>query len=288
MKNFEFNPFGTKSIIIRFDCDKCSQQVESEEIELPSPSYLADTHSDSQSETHDYTVCPHCGKEFNITIFVGYCGGDGDVGELPNFYDDIYVEEIPEPYYEDEYEAIITNSEYLETFNQNLNDILQLLEVKLADPSLVKVFYRQLYVSVIGTMETYLSDAFINTVFKSKNNLKKFFKSFKNFDNQKIPVSKLYDFEENAEKYARKALIDVIYHHLPKVSNMYKSTFGIEFPEIEEIQKAILKRHDFVHRNGKDKEGNEVRIDSLEVQSLVNEIRNFISEIDDKLIEKAS
>jgi len=164
MKNFEFNPFGTKSIIIRFNCDKCSQLVESEEIELPSPNYQADTHSDSQREEYQYTACPNCGKEFNITIFVGYGGGDGDVSELPDSHDDVDVEEIPEPYYDDEYEAIISNSQYFETFNQNLYNILQLLEVELSGPSLEKVFYRQLYVSVIGTMETYLSDAFINTV----------------------------------------------------------------------------------------------------------------------------
>lgn len=284
MAYFDFNPFGTQAIIVRFECDKCSHDVESEEISVPSPDYSADTAGDSQTDNEGYAVCENCGKEFQIDIYVTYAGGDGNIDDLPNDYS-VDVEEIDEPYYEEQYEAISSNTEFFQTFNEDLDNILKLLEIEPTDETLKKLFHRQLYSSVIGIMETYLSDAFINTVFKSKDNLKKFYKTFKGFDKQTIAMSAFFEFEEKVESVAKKAMLDVIYHHLPKVSEMYKDTFDVKFPKIGEIYKAVLKRHDFVHRNGKDKDGNVVIVDSTMINKLVEDVRTFVAEIDDQIKE---
>ena len=172
------------------------------------------------------------------------------------------------------------------TFNQDLDNIISLLKIKPSDKNLKKLFHRQLYSSVIGIMETYLSDAFINTVFQSKDNLKQFFKTFKEFKKERIAVSNFFEFEEKAESFAKKAMLDVIYHNLPKVSGMYKDTFDVEFPKSEELYKAVSKRHDFVHRNGKDKNGNEVIVDSSMIEKLVDDIRVFVTEIDAQIKTK--
>lgn len=284
MVYFDFNPFGTQAIIVRFECDKCSHEVESEEISVPSPDYSADTAGDSQTNNEGYAVCKNCGKEFKIDIYVTYAGGDGNIDDLPDDYS-VDVEEIDEPYYEEQYEAISSNTEFFKTFNQNLDNILELLVIVPNDETLKNLFHRQLYSSVIGIMETYLSDAFINTVFKSKDNLKKFYKTFKGFDKQNIAMSAYFEFEEKVEYVAKKAMLDVTYHNLSKVSKMYKDTFDVIFPENGEIYKAVLKRHDFVHRNGKDKDGNIVNVDSAMIIRLVEDVRTFIAKIDDQIKE---
>lgn len=282
MANFEFNPFGTDSLIVRFKCDNCSHPVESDEISVPAPDYTAESAGDSQSENDGYAICDNCQKEFEINIYVTYAGGDGDIDELPDDYS-IEVEEIGEEYDEEYYEAISSNTEFFQTFNQNLDNILYLLAIEPNNEELKKLFHRQLYSSVIGIMETYLSDAFINTVFKSKENLKQFYKTFKGFDKQNIAMSAFYDFQEKAESVAKKAMLDIIYHNLPKVSEMYKDTFNVKFPQFGDIYKAVSKRHDFVHRNGKDKDGNEVSVNSTMIEVLVGDVRTFIIEIDDQI-----
>jgi len=282
MAYFDFNPFGTKSVIVHFICDKCSNQIDSEEIPVPSPNYMAETSSDSHTENEGYGICDNCGKEFEISLFVTYSGGDGLINDLPDEYE-VNVEEIEEPFYEEQYEAISSNTAFLDTFYMDLENIINLLSIEPEDDKLKKIFLRQQYSSVIGVMETYLSDAFINTVFKSKENLKKFFKSFKGFDKQNITISAYFEFEERAKSVAKKAMLDVIYHYLPKVSEMYKDTFNVQFPKFGEIYKAVLKRHDFVHRNGKDKEGNEVIVDSAMILKLVDDVKEFITAIDDQI-----
>jgi hypothetical protein len=282
MLYFDFNPFGTQAIIARFNCDNCSNPVESEEISVPSPNYSADTASESQTDNEGSAICSKCGKEFTIDIYVSYAGGDGNIEELPDDHD-IEIEEIDELYYDDQFDAISSNTEFFETFNAGLNSIQELLKIEPTEHNLKLLFDNQLYSSVIGTMETYLSDAFINTVFKSKANLKRFFKTFKGFDKQNIAISGFFDFEEKSEAFAKKAMLDVIYHHLPKVSGMYRDTFSIKFPDFREIFKAVLIRHDLIHRSGKDKDGKEVIVDATMITILIDDVRTFITEIDEQI-----
>ena len=51
------------------------------------------------------------------------------------------------------------------------------------------------------------------------------------------------------------------------------------------IYKAVLKRHDFVHRNGKDKNGNLVVANKKMIQKLIEDVRTFIEEIDVQINE---
>lgn len=138
---------------------------------------------------------------------------------------------------------------------------------------------------MIACVETYLSDAFINTVLSNQDYLRSFFTSFKDFKEQKLGVNELLEFAGKAEEIAKKAMLEVIYHNLPKVSKMYEGTLNITFPSFSEIQRAVSVRHDLVHRNGKTKEGREIIIDDKIIDDIISKVENFIGEIDQKLKE---
>jgi transcription elongation factor Elf1 len=70
-----FFPHGNKSVIVRFTCDKCGNDVESEEIEIPTPNSAAEKESDSYSENEGGAVCKNCGKDFNVNVYAGYADG---------------------------------------------------------------------------------------------------------------------------------------------------------------------------------------------------------------------
>ncbi|WP_375453130.1 hypothetical protein [uncultured Nostoc sp.] len=154
------------------------------------------------------------------------------------------------------------------------------------DSKAKKTLRRHIYVGVIACLETYLSDAFINTVLSNKEYFSSFFTSFKDFKEQKLGMNELLDVANKAEEIAKKAMLEVLYHNLPKVSKMYEATLNIVFPNFSEIQKAVLIRHDLVHRNGKTKDGKEIIIDDIMVDDLISKVESFISEIDQRLNEK--
>jgi transcription elongation factor Elf1 len=101
MKSFTFNPFGNQSLTVTFDCDVCSNSVTSEEIGIPSPDYTADTANASQNDEEGYAVCNKCEKQFDITIYTTYAGGDGQIEGLSESHN-VVVNEIPEPNDEDQ------------------------------------------------------------------------------------------------------------------------------------------------------------------------------------------
>lgn len=99
-------------------------------------------------------------------------------------------------------------------------------------------------------------------------------------------MNDLLKYAERAEDIAKKAMLEVIYHNLPKVKNMYESTLGISFPDFSRIQKDIVIRHDLVHRNGKTKEGQKIAVDEAIVNEVICRIENFVNELDRNLKAK--
>ena len=74
-------------------------------------------------------------------------------------------------------------------------------------------------------------------------------------------------------------MLDTIYHNLPTVSSMFKSTFKIEFPSIAKVSKYVKLRHDLVHRNGMTREGEPVPINDVDIVNLIDEVSKFVNEI---------
>jgi hypothetical protein len=285
MKYFSFNPFGNESLTIEFNCNECGHQVTSEDIEIPYPDYSADTAKDNQTDEEGFAMCEGCGKEFNISIYSTYAGGDGTIDELPDNHH-IDITENPEPYYENQYEAIASNTLFFETFKSEIDNLKELNKITIANASTDKTLRRQIFIGVIASMETYLSDAFINTTLNSKDFTKKFVGTSHDFKERPISLNELFEYHEKIETICKQAMLDVIYHNLPKVKGMYKDTLGVDLGDIGTAYKAVLTRHDLVHRNGKTKDDVEVLIDSVIIDQLISDIETFIGNIDKQIEEK--
>lgn len=194
--------------------------------------------------------------------------------EKPGDYDEYIADEI----------AQIT--EYYHNFSGAILDIEKMLEAKI-DGSVENCFYRLLYVNVITAMETYLSDAFMNTVAPERELMRLFVEMTPEFKSEKIPLSEIYKAAEEIEHRAKSYLVDVVWHNLSRIKPMYKAVLGIEFnDEVGELIKAILKRHDIVHRNGKTKSGEDIILTKSNVTELISKVESFVQDIDQKLSDK--
>lgn len=192
--------------------------------------------------------------------------------------------ELDEEYdYDEQYDAITENKEYLQKFNSELANIGVLNALKIPDEVLKGILVRQLYISVIGTMETFLADAFINLTNDNEEHFKNFIKTHPEFKKRKFELREIFEEHENIRETAKVVMLDTIFHNLPTVSQMFKDTFKIEFPPIKEVYECVLKRHDLVHRNGKTKEREIVVIDENAVSNVIEIVYAFIQEISARL-----
>ncbi len=137
--------------------------------------------------------------------------------------------------------------------------------------------------NVITTMETYLSDAFISKIKSKKQFLRSFVETFHDFKKEKFELRDIFTYYEEIEEKVIKAMKDVIYHDLPKVSGMYRDTLGVEFLALSNLYKSVLVRHDLVHRNGKTISGEFHEINRGDVEQLCNQIESFVRDVESKL-----
>lgn len=182
-------------------------------------------------------------------------------------------EEFPEEDYEEEYKSLFFDEHVKETI-----DVLDKIDT--LDEVSRKLLYRTLYANVISSMEAYLSDRLIQKVLSSEITKRQFVERFKDFENHKISMSDIFKQMENLDSYIRKTLREIIYHNLPRIKNIYKTMFGIDFGDVSELMKSVDIRHDIVHRNGKDKNGELREISKDDVLALAEQVSSFIRNIE--------
>ncbi len=178
--------------------------------------------------------------------------------------------------YEDFYaEALSKASNFQQTFAGAILDLEKLLDAKI-DGSVEACFCRQLFVGAITAMESYLSEAFIWHVLKREELMRLFIETTPEFAKEKIPMSEIFRAAADVEKRASRYLADVVWHNLSKVKAMYLDTLGIEFPDVGSLIKAVITRHDLVHRNGKTKGGDELLVTREHVRQLIRECETLV------------
>lgn len=203
------------------------------------------------------------------------------IKRLQNGYS-VYVEpwELYDNYdYDEQYEAIIDNKHFVEKFFVEIGKLTKLSKLKVEDKDLEKILMRQIFISVIGTMETFLSETFINLTNDNDTYFRNFIESHPEFKKRKFELREIFNENENLKETAKVVMLETIYHNLPTVKEMFADTFKIKFPKINIVYPLILKRHDLVHRNGKTKENIEVETNDKAIEELINNVCEFVTQI---------
>ena len=184
-------------------------------------------------------------------------------------------------------DSIITSSESYSNYKKGIDSLIKLTNVKIHDSKLNRTFRKMVYANLITQMEAYLSDTFIKTVFKYPDLQRKFIETNPRYQKEKIEISNIYSWINNTEKYIKDELIEITYHNIWKVQNMYKSVLEIEFPDkLKEVQDIILIRHDLIHRDGKTKEDKVIHITISDIKKAVECINKFVIFIEEQFSKK--
>ncbi len=188
--------------------------------------------------------------------------------------------------YEEEYiNRIISDNEFYKSFKESINHITQIIQANVKKDTKNHLL-GLLHVSVITAIETYLSGAFINTVINDHEIIKKFVERNPEFKKRKFKLSEIYNTYANIKSEVKKYLLSIMWHNLHQVKPLYKATLNIDFPSeeiVNPIFKSITERHDLVHRNGKDKQGQQVKVTEDSLNELINCATNFINFINVQL-----
>jgi hypothetical protein len=182
-------------------------------------------------------------------------------------------------YINDQFDAITESKINIKEFQIELKKIHELSQLQKDGDKLKKILNRQVFISIIGTLETFLSETFMKLVFSNGYYFEAFIENHPIFKSEKFELREVFRKHEEINKIAKKVILDTIFHNLPTVREMYRNTFKIQFPSIGELSKFIKIRHDLVHRNGKSKDGEKWIIDDKLIDDLIEESTSFVDKL---------
>ena len=165
---------------------------------------------------------------------------------------------------------------------KSVKEILALSETQPDNPSL----QRMCYASIITAMEAYLGDILKREIFSRPAVKQLFVASYEPFRKQKLLLSDLYAKLSVIDAEIKDALDGLSLHKIETAKNIFSSTLLTEFPEssLPFLGAAVKRRHDIVHRNGKDTEGELLPIGHNDVDELGRQIELFIRAIDAQIL----
>lgn len=182
------------------------------------------------------------------------------------------------------FDLIEPDPEYYSSFIESIEQIKEIIDTKF-DPKIQNFLLKLLYANIITVLETFLSEAFITVLFSNDCFIKQFVEKNDDFRKRKIPLSDLYKEYNKINITIQTYLSNLIWHNIYKIKCLYECTFDLTFSEeITSICKAITLRHDLIHRGGKNKKGEVINITINELESLIEDILNFVKDLHSKLL----
>ncbi len=184
-------------------------------------------------------------------------------------------------------QLVSSNTEFARTFKASIKRIQRLLAVNLKDNTMKQAQNMMLFGNIITTLETYLSDAFINTVVNDDLLIQRLAKTDPNLLEWRFTLVDLLKRDHQAHQKVAEYLLGLMWHNLRRVNEMYIDVLEVKFPDFHEISDAILVRHDIIHRSGKKKGQDEKWIISDNIVSeTIDLVNTFVTSIDEQLKKK--
>ncbi|MEZ2591664.1 hypothetical protein [Pantoea agglomerans] len=214
----------------------------------------------------------------------------GDFDNEDHFYG-------PEPDYDDDinWSKVSDFHQYYTDFKNQLANLSNIPAP--ADGILLDVALKMRFSYAVTLMEACLGDMLKNVTLSDDFFKRKALAGIKPLKTTKVNLESLLgrDASELVDKEIYSELTDLLYHNIEKVNIYYSVILGFGDPHnldlseglTEKVCQAVSLRHDVVHRNGRDKEGNTSLISQAIVDDYIEAIQQYVRELYD-LLDKVS
>jgi hypothetical protein len=176
-------------------------------------------------------------------------------------------------------ERVRANLDPFSTYREAARAIAGLLELP-HDAEFDDALHRMLFANVIAALETYLCDTFLLRLEAEPDHVRRFIETYTEFRERKISYADVFRKVDEAPDEIRRMLLELTWHNMSKVQALYRDVLGIDLrPVLPEVARAIPIRHDIVHRNGKDLDGQPVPVDAGNVRQLLEHSMALVIQI---------
>jgi hypothetical protein len=279
---------GYKSAI-SFICPKCGWAI-TDQVDVPEPHWMADRASDMTAEDDLELECRECGEQFSAHVFNSAGDCEVTLHDYPNlkvdaehaFYDGPDGDDWEEPEPPENAFSVFLQS-HRETWNMLKENALP------ADGS--SLMNRMVFAHQISAMEAFLADTVIIHVTTKADAMKRLLEEDDDLRKEKFNLAEIAADPNLVRKAVLEHLRSLMYHNIGRVRALYRTVFKIDLfklvgkDEIDTLMRAIVYRHDCVHRNGHTKEGEKLTVFTPEyIASIASITHTLVDAIERKRV----
>ena len=150
---------------------------------------------------------------------------------------------------------------------------------------------RLIFSHQITALEAYLGDTLLNVVASDADAMQRLIDGDDELSKQKFTLAEIRKEPGLVERKVREHLRTILYHNLAKVDALYGIALGFRILSLTDkkpdLFRAVMLRHDCVHRNGFDKDGVELSTFTREfVRETADMIRVLVENIERAIRER--
>ncbi len=144
---------------------------------------------------------------------------------------------------------------------------------------------RLVFSQQVTALEAYLGDTLKNEVFRDQIAMQRLVDQDDDLKKEKFTLTEISNDPRLVEQKVREHLRGIMYHNLARVDVLYRIAFGFRIlhltPDRSSLFAAVLLRHDCVHRNGSDKDGQVLEVFTKTfVRKTADLIRDLVQSIE--------
>lgn len=182
--------------------------------------------------------------------------------------------------------VVIDRSDPIRFLEERIAEIFAVLEASALDGANRRLLHQMAHSSLIAALEAYLADTVSYWVDKDERALRRFVSTNKDFQARSLTVAELFERLEKISGEVKTYLADFVWHRLDKVKPMLTSGLEIKVPEIGNLMKEVIIRHDIVHRAGRQTDGSLVDLATEDLSRVRDSIHQFSMEIEGELVRR--
>lgn len=152
---------------------------------------------------------------------------------------------------------------------------------------------RMVFSHQVTALEAYLGDTLMKEVMADTSAMQRLIDQDDDLAKEKFTLAEISKEAGLVERKVREHLRSILYHNLAKVDVLYNIALEVRILTLasdkKSLFKAVLLRHDCVHRNGFDKDGNELKVFTKAfVQNTADLIKTFVEDIEKAVRAKSA
>ena len=266
---------------ICWSCPECSH-TNAQNILVPELNFMAGKSSDMSTGDWIEIICEECSVAYTGHVWVHASGTEFELEDPRrfSFTGDIPMYEPDEEYFEPADDPYSISREALDQLPKLLGS---------PSPASDEQFTNRLvFIGAIASLEAYLADTLINAVQSDTEVRRKLLENNNKLGSLPVSALELARDPGALTKRIVQELRGVLYHNLRTVTALYRDAFQLNLAPSKATRdilfQAIEKRHDCVHRNGRDKEGLKLtKFTDDHVRSVISTISATIDHIESEL-----